>query len=151
MTASEYILGSCIDSSTHIIHNTFWSCTFWGPGPWKERCIYIGPNVPFKVPIYGIPGTVLFRVLDFQGSILLYPPSHEKLVGFFENTTSHHILNTMRISHLEHLNPRRWAAGVQLPQKRRGAERKVLRHHSLNFVQSSLVCLVFSESYTPWN
>ena len=49
------------------IYSTFWSCTFWGPGPWKEHCTNIGPNVPFEVPIYGNSGTVLFRVLDLQG------------------------------------------------------------------------------------
>ncbi len=58
---------------TYTVYSTFWSCTFWGPGPWKEHCTNIGPNVPFEVPIYGNSGTVLFRVLDFQGYIYVIP------------------------------------------------------------------------------
>ena len=57
---------------TYTVYSTFWSCTFWGPGPWKEHCTNIGPNVPFEVPIYGNSGTVLFRVLDFQGYVYIY-------------------------------------------------------------------------------
>ena len=52
------------------IYSMFWSCTFWGPGPWKEHCTNIGSYVPFEVPIYGNSGTVLFRVLDLQGNMI---------------------------------------------------------------------------------
>ena len=63
------IIGNPKHALNITIYSMFWSCTFWGPGPWKEHCTNIGPNVPFEVPIYGNSGTVLFRVLDLQGKL----------------------------------------------------------------------------------